>query len=122
MLRLMVAALLISAGGLAFAAGPLPSKHVDLSDAGAMTKILNSNPAHYKKIQNIVSGLANHRETEVPRWLRTSFKAKNVSYSYFMLTTSPGQRNLSFVLGDTLYYGQVISTQGGGSVFLIRNR
>lgn len=122
MLKLMVAALLISIGEFAFAAGPYPSKHVDLSDAGAMTKILVSNPTHYEKIQHIIYGLSKHRYTDVPRWLRTRFKAENVSYSYFMLTTSPGQRNLSFVLGDTRYYGHVIAMQGGGTAFLIRNR
>ncbi len=122
MLRRVVVALLTAVGGIAYAADSPPLKNVDLNHARAMSQILSSNPAHYKQIQNIVSGLATHREFEVPRWLRASFNAKNVSYSYFMLTTSPGQRNLSFVLGDTLYYGNVISTQGGGSAFLIRNR
>lgn len=122
MLRLMVATLLISVCGRVFAAGSLPSKHVDLSDAGAMTELLNSNPAHYKKIQKILHGLENRPLKDVPRWLRTSFKAKDVSYSHIMLTTSPGQRDLSFVLGETQYYGRVVSLQGSGSVFLIRNR
>jgi len=122
MLRLVVAALLISAGGLAFAAGPHPSKRVDLSDANVMTRLLDSNPAHYKTIEEIMRGLESQRSWDVSRWLRTRFEAKDVSYSYFMLTTSPGQRDLSFVLGDTHYFGRMISIRGGGSVFLIRNR
>ena len=122
MLRLMVAAFLMSIGGLAIAAGPQASRRVDLSDPSAMTELLNSNPAHFKQIQKILHDLDNRPIQDVPRWMRTSFKAKDVSYSHIMLTTSPGQRNLSFVLGDTQYYGRVISTQGGGSVFLTRTR
>jgi hypothetical protein len=122
MLRLLVAALLVSIGGLAFAAGPHLSKCVDLSDASAMTKILDSNPVHYEKIQNIVFGLANRPYGEVRRWLRTNYQVRDVSISQFILTTSPGQRDLSFVLDDTRYYGRVISMQRGGTAFLIRNR
>ena len=122
MLRLMVAAFLMSIGGLAIAAGPQASRRVDLSDPSAMTELLNSNPAHFKQIQKILHDLDNRPIQDVPRWMRTSFKAKDVSYSHIMLTTSPGQRDLSFVLGDTQYYGRVVSLQGSGSVFLIRNR
>ncbi len=122
MLKLTVAALLMAVGGLALAAGPHPSKHVDLSDPGAMAKIRDSNPAHYEKIHNIVFGLANRRYGDVRQWLRTTYQVEDASISYFILTTSPGQRDLSFVLGDTQYYGRVISMQGGGTVFLIRNQ
>ena len=122
MLRRIVATLLISIGGFAYAAVPPSTKRVDLSDARAMTKILDSNPAHYKKIEAILRGLERQGSWDVPRWMRTRFKAKAVSSSPFVLTTLPGQRDLSFVLDDTHYYGRTISIRGGGVVFLIRNR
>jgi hypothetical protein len=122
MLRVTIAALLVSIGGLAFAAGPRPSKCVDLSDAGAMSKILDSNPAHYEKIQNIVFGLANRPYGEIRSWMRATYQVKDVFSSNIVLTTFPGQRDLSFVLDDTQYYGRVTWTRGGGQVFLIRNR
>jgi hypothetical protein len=122
MLKLIVSAFLMLIAVFAFAAGPHPSKRVDLSDANAMTKLLDSNPAHYSKIEEILRGLENRRSWDVAQWLKTRFRAKDISYSKIMLTTLPGQRDLSFVLGDTRYYGRVIAMQGGGTVFLIRNR
>lgn len=122
MAKAIVAALLVSIGELAFAADPRPSKCVDLSDARAMRQILDTNPAHYKKIENIVVGLANRRYWEVPQWLRTTYHVKDVLISDFILTTSPGQQDMSFVLDDTRYHGRVISMKNGGTAFLIRNR
>lgn len=123
MFKNMVTAILMSTiAGQVFANALRPSKSVNLSVAGAMEQIRKSNPAHYKKVQSISSGLASRSDAPVRQWMRTKFQAKDVFFSNIFLTSSPAQRDISFVLDDTRYYGRVMSTPGGGQVFLIRYR
>lgn len=122
MLRILIAVLLLSlTPASAFADQPRPSKYVDLNVPGAMEKLRVSNSLHYEKVQRIIDGLSSRGYEEIPRWIRTSFNAKDVYYSNILLTTSPPQRDLSFVLDDTQYRGRVTLDRSGAQVFPIRN-
>jgi hypothetical protein len=87
-----------------------------------MDKLRTKNPAHYEKVQAIINGLGSRGHGEVPRWLRTNFDAKDVSYSDILLVTHPPQRDLSFVLEKTTYRARVTLEGSGAKVYPVRNQ
>lgn len=104
MLRLFVAIAVASLNAtIALGQNVAPTRNINLNAPGAMEKVQASHPAHYKKIQNILDGLAKRSLGEARRWIRTTYNAKDVMYSPIVLTTSPGQRQLSFTLDRTRY-------------------
>jgi hypothetical protein len=76
---------------------------IDLNRPGAFEALQRDNPAHYQKIQQIMAGLSGRPDADVPRWIRTSFDARDVSYAPILLTSDPPQRRLSFALDDSRY-------------------
>ena len=91
-------------------ASPPPAvRKIDLNVPGVMESLRATNPRHYEQIQEILKGL--EKQKDVPKWMQSTFEAKNVSYSTIFLTTEPPQRNLSFVLEETLYHS-VVTVEG----------
>jgi len=108
MLKLIMVAFLVSVSvPSAVAQSGLPSRSVDLNDHRVMDGLRASDPGRYKKVQQIIQGVKNRSVADVPRWIRTSFQARDVLYSDILLTSFPGQRELAFILDDTLYHGRV---------------
>lgn len=95
--------------------------YVDLNVPGAFEKLERSNPEHFQKINTIIRDLDKHTVSEVPRWIQAAFNAKDVVYSYIVLTTSPAQRELSLVLDNTRYRARVTLDHGGAKVFPVKN-
>ena len=85
------------------ASDPNPPRTVNLNQPGALETLQQSNPAHHEKIRKILDGILQQRDADVPRWIQTSFDARNVSYAPFLLTTRPPKRRLSFALDETRY-------------------
>ena len=80
---------------------------VDLDQPGAMEQLARDNPAHYAKVQKILSEAPYRPFTSVARWIRTEFNATDVDTSHFLKTSYPAQTRLSFVL-DGEPYSKVI--------------
>ena len=76
---------------------------VNLNNTGVLEALQRDNPAHYRKIQEIMAGLFRRPDSEVPRWIQTTFNARDVSYAPVLLTSDPPQRRLSFALDNTRY-------------------
>ena len=96
--------LLIAAVALVFAG---PAFAVDLDQPGAMQKLARDNPAHYAKVEKILSEAPHRPYASVARWIRTEFNATAVDASHLLKTTYPAQTRLSFVL-DGEPYSKVI--------------
>ena len=120
MLRSITATLLFAVCPLASAQTAEPARYVDLNAPGVMERIKAVSPAHYEAIQGIVAGLATHPHATDPRWIQTSFGAKDVSYGMALLTSYPPQRNIAFTLDATRYRGRV--TLGSGRVYFVPAR
>lgn len=117
----IVLALLSTCTRFAIAEDIRPTKHVNLNVPGAMEVIRVTNPGHHKKVQAIVRGLDSHAHEEIPGWLRTTFNAKEVTYSRILLTTLPPQRDLFFILDNTSYRGRVTLDRRGAQIFPIKS-
>jgi len=87
-----------------------PGRTVNLNRPGVLEALQHENPAHYQKIQEIMVGLYRHPDSEVPRWIQTTFNASDVSYAPVLLTSDPPQRRLSFALDNTHYQAVVTLT------------
>ena len=81
---------------------------IDLDQPGAMQKLARDNPAHYAKVEKILSEAPYRPYTSIPRWIRTEFNATDVDTSHLLKTSYPAQARLSFVL-DGQPYSKVIS-------------
>jgi hypothetical protein len=80
-----------------------PARTVNLNKPGVFETLQQSNPAHYDKVRKILDGILQQRDADVPRWIQTSFDARNVSYAPILMTTVPPKRRLSFALDETRY-------------------
>jgi len=106
--RILAALILVlSITAAAVAAGQAPPRAIDLNQPGAMEALERSNPAHHEKIGQIMAGLLKRSDREVPRWLQTSFGARDVSYAPILLTSDPPKRRLAFALDGTRYLAVV---------------
>jgi len=95
---------LIAVVALVFAGQALA---IDLDQPGAIEKLARDNPAHYAKVEKILSEAPYRPFTSVARWIRTEFNATDVDASHLLKTSYPAQTRLSFVLdGET--YSKVI--------------
>jgi hypothetical protein len=106
----MLAAMLFAPG--AVSGGPT----IDLDRPGALAALEQSNPAHYAKVKLILQGVARHPDSDVPRWMRVGFDARNVDYAPVVLTSHPAQRRLSFALDDTRYVAVIVLTHLRGDI------
>jgi hypothetical protein len=76
---------------------------INLNEPGALEALQRDNPAHYLTVHQILDNLLKQPESQVPRWLQTTFNAKDVRYIRVLLTSYPPKRDLSFTLDDTRY-------------------
>jgi hypothetical protein len=103
MSRLVATAVLVSLWAGVAAADNLPPRHfVDLDKPGALEALQQSNPTHFDKIRQIIRGVAQQADANVPSWMLSKFNARVVRYAPNEMTTYP-QRRLSFVIDDTNY-------------------
>ncbi len=61
------------------------------------------NPAHFAKVERILSEAPYRPYTSVRGWIRTEFDAKDVDTSYLLKTSYPAQARLTFMLDDRQY-------------------
>ena len=117
MMRILVTAIIVLVGVTWVMAGDLyPRRTVDLNKPGALEAVQHNNPVHYEKIHEIMAGLFKLPDKEVPRWIQTSFNARYVSYSLFLMTSEPPKKRLSFVLDYTRYRALVTLTHWKGKI------
>ena len=91
---------LIAALGIAFAGSALA---VDLDQPGALDALHRENPAHYAKVEKILSAAPRKPYTSISGWVRTEFDARDVDTSRLLKTSYPAQTRLSFRLDDVVY-------------------
>ena len=84
---------------------------VDLNRPGMMEALAERNPIHYHKVVAILAEIREHQVADVPKWMRASFDAREVSYTSVLLVSNPPKRDLSFVLGSTRYKARVTLDQ-----------
>jgi hypothetical protein len=109
--RIIVAAFIaLFVVSCAVAGDSRPGCTINLDQPGVLEALQHDNPAHYQKIQEIMAGLFGRSDSEVPRWIQTTFNAHDVSYTPVLLTTDPPQRHLSFTLDNTSYRAVVTLT------------
>src|SRR5262245_1035518 len=89
--------------GVVVAGDANPAGTVNLNKPGALGTLQRSNPTHYEKVRKILDGILQQPDADVPRWIQTSFDARNVSYAPILMTTRPPKRRLSFALDETRY-------------------
>ena len=105
MSRLIIAALIMVVLwiGVVVAGDANPVRTVNLNKPGALETLQQSNPTHYEKVRKILDGILQQPDADVPRWIQTSFDARNVSYTPILMTTVPPKRRLSFAMDETRY-------------------
>jgi len=102
MSRLVATAVLVSLWiGVAAAGEVAPRQFVDLDKPGALEALRQSNPRHFEKIRQIMSGVAQQAAADVPGWLLANFNARAVRYA--PNAVSYPKPHLWFVLDDTRY-------------------
>jgi hypothetical protein len=84
-----------------------PSGSIDLNKPGAMQELREFNPEHYRTITLILEGIAKQRDLDVPRWIETTYKAKDVSWHRLLMTSHPPQKRLTFTL-DNVHYEALV--------------
>jgi hypothetical protein len=92
------------------------ARTINLNQPGALEALHHFNPAHYEKVRKILEGVLQQPDRDVPRWIQTSFEARNVSYAPILLTSDPPKRRLSFALDDTRYEAIVTLTNVRGEI------
>jgi len=85
---------------LTFAA---PALALDLDRPGAMQQLARDNPAHYAKVEKILSEAPYRPYASMARWIHTEFNATDVGASHLLKTSYPAQARLSFALDGTPY-------------------
>lgn len=80
---------------------------IDLDSPGALEKLARENPAHYVKVQRILSDAPRVPVTSVQDWMRVSFDARNVTAPFLIRTSLPAQADISFTLDDTRYSARI---------------
>ena len=84
-----------------FFAGPAFS--IDLDQPGALEALARENPAHYAKVQKILSEAPQRPFASVRGWMRTEFDARDVDTSYLMKTSYPALARITFTLDERQY-------------------
>jgi hypothetical protein len=93
---------------------------IDLDETGALEALARSNPAHYEKVRQILDGILQQRDANVPRWIRTNFAGRDVTYAPIVLTSHPPKRRLSFALDATRYETIIVLTNVRGEIVPLR--
>ena len=80
-----------------------PALAIDLDRPGALEALARENPAHFAKVQKILSEAPQRPFGSVRGWIRTEFDAKDVDTSYLLKTSYPAQARVTFTLDDRQY-------------------
>ena len=96
--------------------GESSQRVVDLNEPGVLEALQSSNPVHYEKIQKILQDVLHHSDAGVPRWMQTTFDARDVKYVPIVLTSHPPKRKLSFILDATSYEAVIVLTNVRGDI------
>ena len=93
------------------------SRVLDLNAPGALEALRRENPVHYRKLQQILNGLTDRPQEDIPNWIQTNFAASDVVYSLHLLTSEPPkERHLKLNLDDTRYEAVVTLRRSGGTI------
>jgi hypothetical protein len=109
-----------STDGVAVTSSTALGRLVDLSAPGALEALARSNPAHYEKIRQILDGILQQPDANVPRWIQANFDGRNVTYAPIVLTSHPPKRRLSFALEATRYEAVIVLTNVRGEIVPLR--
>lgn len=120
MFRLITTAIVMLYIATASAQNTGPLQYVNLNAPGALEKLKATKPEHYDMFNQILLGLRQRPQGQVPRWIQTTFNATDVFYSDILLTTHPPLRDLGFNLQGTHYSARVTLTREGAKVFPAR--
>ena len=104
---------LIIVVGLGVGQAPLASAQsriVDLDVPGALDALARDKPQHYGKVLEIMAEVQRQPDSEVARWMRTRFDARDVAYGPLWLVTDPPKRRLSFTIDEMRYRSTVTLT------------
>jgi hypothetical protein len=118
--RLAVAALVLLWSAVVTSTPALAGPTVDLDQPGALQALERTNPAHYAKVRLILQGVSRNPDSDVPRWVRAGFDARDVEYLPVVLTSHPAKRRLSFALDDTRYVAVIVLTSLRGDIVPLR--
>jgi len=106
MRALFVAGLVATAIAVPAAAEPgNEPRRVSLNSSYSLAELAATNPEEFRKVAAIVDRLESSSDGEW-RKIEADFHATNGYASPLLLTTWPPQREVSFTLGDTTYYGR----------------
>ena len=119
-MRKIIIAAIASVIALAHAGESSAPQRVDLNMSGRFDSLATENPAHYVKIQQILSEVQDRPVDSVPKWLKVQFDADQVSYSPMLMTSAPPKRYLSFVLDQTQYVVVIALPKGGPALIPVR--
>ena len=103
MLRSIVASLLLT---VAFGASAYAADHdatANLNEPGALEAVKRDHPSQYAAIRQILDGVLEQPVREVPKWLETTFDARDVRYTLVLRTSYPPKKDLAFTLDSTRY-------------------
>ena len=100
-LSAIILGLVISVTALA---GEDAVRTVDLRTPHALEQLQRANPAHFEKIQQVLTGLQDEPRRAESDWLQVSFNARDVDLSRHLIRTSnPPKQLLRFTLDDVRY-------------------
>ena len=117
MARLVVALVLALCSTTVAVAGDVtPRGVIDLNEPGTLEALQRANPPHYQKVTKILEEILRRPASDVPRWIQTSFAARDVRYRPVVLTSHPPKRRLSFALDATRYEIVITLTNVRGDV------
>ena len=104
------------------AKGQREARPIDLNVPANLEYIKSQYPDHYAKIQRILDELPRQppNASEVAKWMRTNFEARNVGYSAVVMTSLPPKHEVRFTLDDTMYFA-VVTVSGWGRQAVIPN-
>jgi len=74
------------------------------------------NPACWKRFRARIQFTTKRSKAGVPRWLQTTFDARDVKYIPIVLTSHPPKRKLSFILDATPYEAVIVLTNVRGDI------
>src|SRR5207247_11397088 len=80
-----------------------PALAIDLDQPGALEALVRENPAHFAKVEKILSEAPQRPFGSVRGWIRTEFDAKDVDTSYLLKTSYPALARLTFGLDEQQY-------------------
>lgn len=81
---------------------------VDLDSVGALERLRSQNPEHFRKISEILSGLATRSQTEAASWVRVKYDVKEFELGNIYLVSLPPKQQLSFTLDGVRYRAIIV--------------